>query len=474
MGGGSAFEPLPIGMTVKSVTMGVSHMLAIGTDDTLWSVGYNSYGQLGNGSIGGSEVTWQQVDTDVIQAWSDRNSSLYLKKDGSLWFMGVNAHKQAPNTGNIVATPRKLADNVLTADLGVSHVVYVDSLHNVWGRGLLPNEVDGSVVFEESPSPKLITTGGLEVSAGDYHTLIRKQDDTLWTFGANSDGQLGDGTRTSRATPIQVASDVFKIAAGGSHSLALTRDPPTLPVPQLEFSKVSLSAYSYRVFLTFEVGENEPWLITGNQPWLTVYPNRGLGEATSLLFVARNQTGATRKATIYINDVPFEIWQGTALSTETNFDQSGLFLSPGTLEQSISVESDGKWTVFAADDWISVDRSIGSGNTTMTISLQPFNGAGIRVGRLLVGDTEVAVTQHGRTELSIHPNDGNAANPATLTFQSYSGFNYRPLNSPDLINWTPDSQSIPGDDDILTLQVENQVADKFFLKLQVEGNPTEN
>lgn len=64
------------------------------------------------------------------------------------------------------------------------------------------------------------------IAAGHYHTLALKSDGTVWAWGSNSDGQLGDGTQTNRSVPVQVTglSDVVHIAAGGAHSLAVRRD----------------------------------------------------------------------------------------------------------------------------------------------------------------------------------------------------------------------------------------------------------
>jgi len=62
------------------------------------------------------------------------------------------------------------------------------------------------------------------VAAGYTHSLVLKDDGTLWAWGDNYHGQLGDGTRTARKTPVKVMSDVATIAAGAYHSLAVKTD----------------------------------------------------------------------------------------------------------------------------------------------------------------------------------------------------------------------------------------------------------
>lgn len=61
-------------------------------------------------------------------------------------------------------------------------------------------------------------------AGGETHTLILKSDGTVWSFGLNNVGQLGDSSNTQRRTPVQVSglTDIVAIAAGGYHSLAIT------------------------------------------------------------------------------------------------------------------------------------------------------------------------------------------------------------------------------------------------------------
>uniref|UniRef100_UPI003CCCEC74 hypothetical protein n=1 Tax=Verrucomicrobium spinosum TaxID=2736 RepID=UPI003CCCEC74 len=63
----------------------------------------------------------------------------------------------------------------------------------------------------------------MDLAAGSLHSLALKSDGTVWAFGANFEGQLGDGTNTMRLTAVQVSAltDVVAIAAAGRHSLAL-------------------------------------------------------------------------------------------------------------------------------------------------------------------------------------------------------------------------------------------------------------
>ena len=77
---------------------------------------------------------------------------------------------------------------------------------------------DGAVQLEPAASPVL--------AAGGWHSLAVASDGTVWAWGGNEYGQVGDGTTTDRLTPVQVQglADVVAIAAGEDHTVALRRD----------------------------------------------------------------------------------------------------------------------------------------------------------------------------------------------------------------------------------------------------------
>ncbi|MCL2013984.1 MAG: RCC1 domain-containing protein, alpha-tubulin suppressor, partial [Oscillospiraceae bacterium] len=64
------------------------------------------------------------------------------------------------------------------------------------------------------------------ISAGDTHTAALKSDGTVWAWGNNEDGQLGDGTTTDRRTPVQVQNltNVMAVSAGDGHTTVLKND----------------------------------------------------------------------------------------------------------------------------------------------------------------------------------------------------------------------------------------------------------
>ena len=69
-------------------------------------------------------------------------------------------------------------------------------------------------------------TGVIAIAVGRDHSLALKSDGTVWAWGFNQYGQLGDSTTTQRTTPVQVSglTGVIAIASGGYHSMALKSD----------------------------------------------------------------------------------------------------------------------------------------------------------------------------------------------------------------------------------------------------------
>jgi alpha-tubulin suppressor-like RCC1 family protein len=100
---------------------------------------------------------------------------------------------------------------------------------SAWGNnffGQLGNETYNA----DSNTPVEVSNlDGAEVKSlagGQGHSLALKNDGTVWAWGLNQDGRLGDGTNTDSSTPVQVSDldGVKGIAAGGAHSLALKDD----------------------------------------------------------------------------------------------------------------------------------------------------------------------------------------------------------------------------------------------------------
>ncbi len=111
---------------------------------------------------------------------------------------------------------------------GRGHTLALKSNNTLWawGSNTYGQLGNGTLVNRYSPVQIGSSIGWSSVSAGADHTLALKPDGTLWAWGRNGSGQLGDGTNTDRTTPVQVGTESTwaRIAAGYGHSLAMKDD----------------------------------------------------------------------------------------------------------------------------------------------------------------------------------------------------------------------------------------------------------
>jgi alpha-tubulin suppressor-like RCC1 family protein len=111
---------------------------------------------------------------------------------------------------------------------GDNHTVALKSDGTLWswGDNSQGQLGDGTQIDRLSPVAVSGLTNVAAVAAGALHTLAVKRDGSVWSWGNNAAGELGDGTTTRRLTPVQVSglTDVIAVAAGSSHSLALKTD----------------------------------------------------------------------------------------------------------------------------------------------------------------------------------------------------------------------------------------------------------
>lgn len=167
----------------QTVSSGSDHTLALKTDGTLWAWGDNSSGELGDGTTVdknlpvqiGTANDWQKISAGY-------DFSLAIKTDGTLWAWGTNAYGQLGNGGN--------------------------------DRELSPVQI-GTATDWQSMSASTGKVWG--------HGLALKTNGTLWSWGRNSQGQLGDNTRVDKNQPIQIGVDTDwrVIEAGCAHSFAI-------------------------------------------------------------------------------------------------------------------------------------------------------------------------------------------------------------------------------------------------------------
>jgi alpha-tubulin suppressor-like RCC1 family protein len=225
-----------VASNITAIAAGVFHSLFLKSDGSLWTMGDNSYGELGDGTTDNdnynTNLPEQIVASNVTAIAAGVFHSLFLKSDGSLWVMGNNGYGQlGDGTYNTTNLPEQIvASNVTAIAAGRYHSLFLKSDGSLWAMGYNASGQLGDGTYNQTNRPEqIVATNVTAIAAGYFHSLFLQSDGSLWAMGNNYDGQLGDGTTDNdnynTNWPEQiVASNVTAIAGGGDHSLFLQSD----------------------------------------------------------------------------------------------------------------------------------------------------------------------------------------------------------------------------------------------------------
>lgn len=275
----------PKGMIVA----GAGHCMALTSEGRLWAWGYNTYGELGDGTstarntpgpvqrvagmgklvhVAGFE-NWSMAldDSGVLWGWGRNwenqidnsdcsqhfspvrialpepvsrmacgvNHGLAVDRRGNLWAWGENSNGQlglghVDETKGFVKVPKPpTMGEIVFVAAGSTSSYAIDAAGKVWswGDNSYGQLGDGTIIPRSSPAAVSLGTGLPPVkfiSPGDRHAMVLASDSTVWGWGRNSDGQLGNGTTTSSNSPTKITSGLTtaqSVTAGGFHGLGI-------------------------------------------------------------------------------------------------------------------------------------------------------------------------------------------------------------------------------------------------------------
>ena len=240
----------------KSVSAGVQHTCAVRDDSTLWCWGSQQDGRLGNGVANFDLATTpQQIlegDQDLEEGWKSvdaggghtcavrYDSTLWCWGTGSVGRLGLGDMLQRTTPTQVLAGNQELEEGWKNVSAGFQHTCAVreDSTLWCWGSQQNGRLGNGASSFGNIATPQQVLGGNQDleegwksVTAGFQHTCAVREDSTLWCWGLSSRGQLGLGDGLSQhTTPQQVLAGQSleegwaSVVAGQSHVCALRED----------------------------------------------------------------------------------------------------------------------------------------------------------------------------------------------------------------------------------------------------------
>ncbi len=220
-----------------AVTAGASHTCAVKIDHTLWCWGLNGNGEFGDGTTTNSlvpvQVSGHATDWAAVTAFEIRTCA--VKTGGTLWCWGDNTFGQlgdGSTTNSLVPVQVSgHATDWAAVTAGSGHTCAVKTNHTVWCWG---DNANGQLGDGGSTTNSLVpvqvsghATDWAVATAGALHTCAVKTDGTLWCWGDSTFGQLGDGSTTGSPVPVQVsghATDWAAVTGGEFHTCAVKTD----------------------------------------------------------------------------------------------------------------------------------------------------------------------------------------------------------------------------------------------------------
>lgn len=309
------------------------HRVALKADGSLWAWGNNDYGQVGTGNLAYQEIP-VKVGAGFERVSADSLTSLAVKPDGSLWAWGAvwrlpsmpwtpvrplilprptmlltGVKDVQIHSGRVLVLMRDgnlwasdwvgdpwwsdpatrsnqwvwLGGNVVQASRGWDHVLAIKADGSLWAWG---GNSKGQLGVENGNRPTAMTVdaavrvGGdfAQVSAGDGFSLALKADGSLWAWGSNVYGELGDGTLQNRSTPVLIGRDFVQVEARAG-PVALDRNGQLWlwGHPDLTYARWAQDSAFGRARI-----QDRPAMVQFNAPVLGGMSGRGPSQAQTL------------------------------------------------------------------------------------------------------------------------------------------------------------------------------------------------
>lgn len=219
--------PSPAGVTFTDISAGPGHSLAIGSDGKTYAWGRNWGGVLGTGNDQDTGVPTEVIlpeGVKFVQVEAGNEYSLAIAEDGDTYHWGYTKRVPGRSDGSEYVLPEKVltppgvqftsislpptsaGSPVNAAAIGTDSKVYT------WGFNYpgQEDEVEGESGFSQYPTPAPLPPGLTltQVSAGAGYTVGTDASGTVYSWGDNTYGNLGDGTSEFRTSPVTLQPEI--------------------------------------------------------------------------------------------------------------------------------------------------------------------------------------------------------------------------------------------------------------------------
>lgn len=226
------------GTTWTKLDGGWGHAGGIKSDNSLWMTGRNGLGELGIGTS--TDISsWTQVPGSWSKLALGGDHSAAIRTDGTLWTWGRNNDGQlgigTSGNGSERSSPVQVAGSWIQVAAGDENTYGIRSDYTLWvwgqnDKGQLGQNNSGNP--NRKSSPVQVAGSWLQVAAKTYGApnpaiFGIKTNNTLWAWGANADGQLGIGSTSDVSVPTQVAGSWAYVYTSSVQCLAQKTDKTT-------------------------------------------------------------------------------------------------------------------------------------------------------------------------------------------------------------------------------------------------------